>query len=712
VKKYSAEDLAELYTNAESEDKEVFAEMKSNILLESGEHYSKKNLDKYLNRARTANIPEATKLRITKNHIQKITSHYCEAIMSQSPGVKIVPQNDSELQDQKDAELNQSVWTNVKQKLKLADKVRSFCQDYVTIGECAAKIFWDPNKGDFVGYEQKVDESGAPVFDQMGQPVADEEAPVFSGELEIERIFGFNLLKAPGAKTMDESHVLIVRKMAQIKDTKKMYANDPEKLKYITEGSKEEFVVFDSSKSSYTRTKDQILVKEYYFKPCADYPMGYFYIAVDGGILEEGELPFGIYPLAWRGFDLFPTRARGYSKIKVIRPYQAEINRAASQQATHQVTLADDKIIYQAGTKLAPGALLPGVRGVTYQGAAPTILPGRTGEQFTAYVADTITEMYSVAMLEEIEQDNTASSQVDPWANLYKNIRQKKKFARYGEGFEFFLVEVCETALKVLKNYLPDDALIQMVGRKEIVNIPEFKKTTPLCYQISVEAVEDSLETQMGKQLTATHIMQYVGKQLPQESIGRLIRELPFGNFETGFDDLTIDHDNVKNDMLTLERGEPVPFADSDNHAYYAQTMSARMKKADFKYLDQQIQANYQQAVQQHMEADAAQQEKILAAKNEQIPTTGPMVGVDLYVENKDDPTKPPKRARLPTSAVEWLVHQMEAQGQTLQKLEKYDQNNLANISQMLLSSSNAQGNAQGGSNGNSGNINGGGVPQ
>jgi hypothetical protein len=710
VKPKTIEDLQELYTNAEADDKEVFSEMRSNLQLVAGEHYSKKSLDKYFNRQRLGNQNEPNKLRLTKNHIQKIVSHYAEAIMSQSPGVKIVPQIDSELQDQKNAELNQAVWTHVKSAEKLREKSRALCDDYCQIGECAVKIFWDPYKGDFIGYEQKVDESGMPVFDEMGQPVADESRPTFTGGIEFERIFGFNILRAPGAKSMDESNVIILRKMSDMKDLKKIYEGDEEKSKYITESSKEEFVVFDSAKSSYTRTKGQVLIKEYYFRPCMEYPNGYFYITTDAGILEEGELPFGIFPIVWRGFEQYPTRPRGYSKIKVVRPYQAEINRAASQQSTHQVTLADDKIIYMAGTKLAPGALLPGVRGVTYQGQAPTILPGRTGEQFTAYIADTISEMYSVAMLEELNEDNPSSAQTDPWANLYKNIRQKKKFAKYGEGFENFLIEMCQTALKVLKAYLPDDMTIQMVGRKEQVNIPEFKSTTSQDYLIKVEAVEDSLETQMGKQLTATHVMQYVGKQLPPEALGNLIKELPFGNFESGFDEFTIDSDNVKNDMLALERGEPPMFNDSDNHEYYVKKFGSRIKKPDFRYLDPMIQQNYQQVLQMHMEADAKQKEAILAAKNEQIPTSGPMVGVDLYVANKEDPSKAPKRARLPTSAVEWLVKQMEAQGQTMEKLEKYDQGNLAKISEMLLSSA-AQGNAPGGMNG-TGNINGGGIPQ
>lgn len=705
MKKYTVEELNELYTSAEQEDKEVFSEMRSNIQLVAGEHYSKKSLDKYFNRVRPQGMSEPQRLRLTKNHVQKIAHHYEEAIMSAAPGVKIVPQIDSELQDQKDAELNESVWRFVKHKHKLRDKIRQFVKDYTEIGEVCCKVFWDPNEGEFLGYGQKMDEMGLPLTDQMGNPVPDEGTPIFSGDFVFERIFGFNVFRAPGAKSMEESSFIGIRKMSDLKELKKQYEDDPEKLKYLEEASKEEFVVFDSAKSGYTRTKNQILIKEYYFKPCLQYPMGYFYITTENGILEEGELPFGIFPIVWRGFDLYPTRPRGYSVIKRIRPYQAELNRASSQQATHQVTLADDKIIYQAGTKLSPGAILPGVRGITFQGQAPTILEGRTGEQFTGYIASTISEMYQVAELDEISQEEPSASQVDPWANLFKSIKNKKKFAKYGEGFESFLVELCEKTLALAKYYLPDDVFIQMVGRKEQVNLAEFRKTTPLSYQIKVEAMEDTLETQMGRQLTATHIMQYVGKQLPEESIGKLIKLMPFGNFEEGFDEFTIDFDNCRNDMLALERGEPVMFSDSDNHQYYIKRFNSRMKKPDFRYLDPMIQQNYAQKLQMHEEALAKQIETERAAQSEMIPTSGPMIGVDMYVENKEDPTKAPKRARLPSAAVEWLVKQMEAQGQTMDKLERLDKNNLANIASMLLSSSNAQGNAQGGNfNGPTGN--------
>jgi hypothetical protein len=242
------------------------------------------------------------------------------------------------------------------------------------------------------------------------------------------------------------------------------------------------------------------LVRYHFFRPCKQYPQGYYYISTERGILEEAEIPFGIYPIIWQGFDTYSTNPRGYSIIKVARPYQAEINRASSQAATHQITVGDDKIIYQGGTKMAPGALLPGVRGITYQGAAPQILPGRDGGQFLPYIESQISEMYSACMLEEINMEKE-SGQIDPYTLLFRSASSKVKFSRYIEKVEAFMKEFCQVTLELAKHYLPDDAFIQAVGKSEAINIQEFRATVPLSYQIKVEEQSADISDRLGQQL-------------------------------------------------------------------------------------------------------------------------------------------------------------------------------------------------------------------
>jgi hypothetical protein len=163
--------------------------------------------------------------------------------------------------------------------------------------------------GELKGFEAEVerDDAGEPVKDPNGNviPTYDESGqmvpsnkPVFTGSITYERFFGFNVMRDPACKNMDDSPYIILRKMAQISDLKAMVAGDEDKLKFIQASSADTFNVFDASSGNYSQVKDQCMVREFYYRKCADYPLGYYYITTENGILFEGELPFGIYPLS------------------------------------------------------------------------------------------------------------------------------------------------------------------------------------------------------------------------------------------------------------------------------------------------------------------------------------------------------------------------------------------------------------------------------
>lgn len=683
-------DLAELnkrYQDGEACDSELFSEQRSNVLLVAGEHYTKFG-SKFWNKLRdNRQINPDQKLRLTKNHTQKITKTYKNNITSYAPWVSPVPKNENELQDRKAAELNKAVWEDMKDRQKLKKKVREWVGDYIDIGECFVKVYFDPNAGEIVGYDQKLDDQGNPVFEMTddGQPVLDETGqpkptpgnPVFKGEIKFERFYGFNVLRAQSAKSMDDSPYVIVRKMSAISELMEIIGDDEDKKKALTESSKDTFIVFNGTNGEYTKSKDEILVAEHFIKPCMDYPNGYFYIHTPHGILFEGELPFGIFPVLYVGFDEHATTPRARSIIKVIRPYQAEVNRSASKIAEHQVTLGDDKIVFAAGSKVTHGGQLPGVRGIAVSGPPPTVISGRSGDQYLGYMNSQIDEMYKVSNVFEDTEESKAN--MEPLALLWRSIRHKKKFSLYAEKFEDFLVEICETALALAKEYYTDAHLIPAIGKREYINISEFKSQDKLCYMIKVVARGDDVETQMGKQIQMNQVLQYVGKQLKPEDIGRMLRAMPFMDGEEAFSDLTLDFDNATNVLLALDRGEQVSAEESDNHPYMIKKLTNRMRQGDFKLLSPQIQANYAKLKSEHDAIEAFMQDKVQNAKSGYIPTGGYMVTCDFYVNDPADPSKT-KRAKLPYESMDWLLKRLEEQGSSLQRLEGMQTSMLAGI--------------------------------
>lgn len=652
-------DIAELnriYNQAETCDSELFTEQRSNILLVSGEHYSKSG-SKFLQRLRsTKDVSQEQKLRLTKNHIHKIATTHVNSIVTLAPGVGIRPNNESELQDQKAAELNDSAWKEIKKRQKFSERRRRWAQNFFNVGEVATKIFWDYNAGKFLGYEQNVD----PVTGEITNG-----DPKFSGDLVWEDVLGFNLLRAPEAKSISTSPYLIVRKMEDIADLKKSLPEDKHHMLAATKD--DTYRVFDGS-SNYPAVKDQVLIREFYYRPSIKFPQGHYYITTYGGILFEGDLPLGKFPIIYKGYDEIETSPRCRSLIKQLRPCQVEINRGASKYAEHQITVGDDKILYQKGATLANGSLLPGVRGVQYTGMAPTVLGGRAGSQFLEGILANIEEMYKLANIFEANEEK--ASQMDPYAQLFSAIRNKKRFSIYAEKFEEYLIDICELSLELFRYFVSEDEFIQITGRSEFVNIAEFKNSKPLCYQIKLEAQNDDVESKMGKMLSINHIMQYVGPQMGKDEIGKLISVMPYVNEEQAFSDFTRNYKAVTNEILALDRGQYPETPKHFDHIYAAQRISARMLESDFNALDPQIQDNYRKKLEEHDFNETENQRKIQAAKADYIPTDGYFVVCDYYVVNPKDPMKK-DRLKIPSKSLEWLVQRLTDQGNSTEKLQQ-----------------------------------------
>jgi hypothetical protein len=660
--------LNDLYARSEESLKSDFAKMRSSLLLIAGEHYNKRN-GRFWDRIRTTKqLNTEAKLRLTKNHVGRIVRRYANTIMATAPGVVVSPANEKELSDQKSAQMNQSVWSHIKYKNDWPSTVMSWADDFVGIGEVWTKVWYDESVGPLVGYEPMVDEMGNEIADAMGVVQIDESKPVREGMVKFEEFYGFNVLTDPAAKDARKSKWYCLRKMSAIDDLKAQFPQHAEKLH---DSNDEAFVVFDVGGGYRESSKGEVLVREFHFRPSAKYPKGYWCISTSQIKLAEGEYPEDeegvLFPICCEPFETIQTKSRGIALTDPLRPYQAEINRSASKIAEHQITLGDDKLILQNGAKMSSGVQVPGIRGISVSGAAPTILPGRSGEQYVEYMLSQIREMYQVA---DLEEDDVVDGNLDPHTLLYRAASQKKKFKRYIQRFESFLTNVCKTALRTAKVYMPDSAVIAAVGKQESVNIAEFRAVDPQHTVIKVEAQSDDIESKLGRQLVMNHVLQYVGTQLDPSVIGKMITLMPYADVESSFSDLTIDYENATNDILALDRGELPMINEHDNHEYVVKRLTQRMKQADFRMLPPEIQQNYQAVMQAHMDIMRAQKDAILREQAGMIPASGTLVGVDFYVADPNNPERT-RRARLPYDAVNWLVQKLDAQAGILQMLEE-----------------------------------------
>lgn len=686
----SITDLNSAFTSGEAADSNIFAEMRSNGLLKDGDHY-KQVSDRILSRLQDTSLNQESKLFLTVNHIQVVVKTYVNNLLTQVPNVHYIPHNEKELADKKDAELCQAVWSDACYKQRFDEKRHKFANSFVTEGEVVAFVYFDQTKGQFLGYKQKTNEFGDPLFfdpileeetaasvDELGQPLEmiESDEAVFSGELCIDTIKPTDLIRPSSCESLEDAEWLCIRKLVPIAVAESLAVGEtPEETeelkKLVQEGAESVFTVLDGSRGEYKDTKGMTEVRYFYVRPCPDYPEGYIYItAGSNGILQEMPLPYGIFPIVTEGFDEIPSSPRHRSIIKPLRPVQVEINRLASQEAKNSIIFGDKKVLLPTGGKFSKGDRFDGMRVFKFSGQTPTIVDGDSGfASFGPAIQAKVQEMYKLA---NIDLELADSAVTDTTALLYRNLSQNKKYVLYAQKFERFLTKVSKLYINLAKHYYDDNTLIRAVGRREMLNIAEFRNVSEMNYRVKAVPVTDNIDSMMGRHLSIEKALQYAG-DLPEHVRGQLIKDMPFLSTTKNLDALTLTVENIESDILALDRGEYRPARPNDKHELYIEMLTNRTKQGDFNFLPPQVQQMFEQRINEHQQIMADQIRQRKAMEDSIIPIAPPYVKVDIYenVVGKDGlPTNKVVKKTLPMGAIMWLIQRIEDQGQSQQQLE------------------------------------------
>jgi hypothetical protein len=656
---FKIDKLNKMYQGGKNADKSLFSEQRTNILLRMGDHY-KKNSGRVFDELRQRGvISRDKKIRLTKNHIHRITNTYENAILEANPSVKAIPYNETEQQDIKSAQLNQSVIDWAKHSNKWKTKQAKAVHDFINIGEVFAKVRWNPEKNQF----------------------------------DIDRVLAFDMKRNPEARSLDEVKWWIHEQMVNMDEFKKLAKKlKPDDVDKIAPTHCKTVKIFDTSNGGWKEVNDQVMVRELFYKPDAIHKKGRYVMFTDEHILVDEELPFGIFPIISAGFDELTTSPRSAAIIRVCRPYQVEINRAASKMAEHQITLGDDKVFIQKGTKLTNGGYIHGVRAYQVSGKEPIIQAGRTGAQYLEYQLSQVREMYEAANLTSILEDKQVLG--DPYQLLFSAMKDKKKFVKYVEKYEQFEIDLFSTLLQMAKHYLEPGMIIRVAGRSETMNIPEFKDTSDMGFEIKIVPQTGDVESQFGKILSITQTLQYAGGQLDPTQIGSLIKNLPFANDKKIFESLTLDSDNAENIILAMDRGEWIDVTPNENHTFMINALDHRTKKSDFRFMDDVVKELYNKRLTVHQELFSMQQLAKQQMDMGMIPTDGFLVTVNASWPNPANNNKV-ERIKIPSGALEWIVSKLQQQGTFLAEMEKLPPEAQSEVSQLPQVLNRSQGEEQ-----------------
>lgn len=644
--------IVTLYEDARMCDKSLLADMRTNVMLRNGKHYSETTTKSFKNLRDKGVISENQRIKITKNHMHRITNDYINSILSRNPSSAVRAYNESDMSDVKDAELSNAVMQDIKLCNSWKRLRRDFVTDQVVVGETYATIKFDYS-------------SGKIAKDMYGQ-----EYPI--GQIKIEKRMGFECKRDSAARSFQDCRYIMFDKSVDLEDARSIVKKlAPEKVDALSEDSCSDNIVgFDINKGVYSSEAKKTLFIETYIRKCAEYPNGQYILSTKEFIIFQMDLPLGIFPVYQLGFDPIQTTPRCSSIISVARPYQAEINRASSKQTEHQITIGDDKLVISSASSVTNGGKMHGVRVMKTDGEKPVYLAGRDGGQFTAFILEQIRQMYQAVNLPHLINDAATGEKTgDPLSLLYKSMSQRGIYAFYLEMWEDFEKELFTDAIRLAKHYYSEDHVIKIVGKKEQVNIQEFRDTSDDGFDIVIEESNGDIETKYGKLLTITNILQYTGSNLSQEQIGQLIKELPYANKERVFNSLTTNVDLVENMLLALDRGEQPPIPKFANVDMLLSALANRTVQPDFVALPPEKKMLYQQYIQQLEQTKAQQQLQVQQASQGLIPADGFLTTVNASVKNPT--TGKVERIKMPSQAIAWLWQKLNQQGLYSQQMSQ-----------------------------------------
>ena len=654
VDPFSLEKL--LYWSSESfaVDEAAFQEMRSNILMDTGKHHAPMGGAGISREFARHQRRPSNRLLITLNQIPRLADAFVNELYAHGPDVTVAANDEGDIRASRLAQLNRKVWgyhkTRSESYQERVDKNRG---DFIVVGEVANKFYWD-NQSDWV---------------------------------KGESMLPFNVGRAPASDSCESSPWLFHRNVYSKDRIYTVFG--PEWGKRIIESGQSDYgdqpfasrVIFDSQTREYMDQQNAIELTEFYFRPNKYYPKGYYCFFLPNWKIAEGELPGGIFPIVTGRCMITTGMPRGHSFIRRVYNYQMEINRAASQDATNMQSFGWDCVFTNASSSVEFGKDLTGIK--HYKVAAHGTLKdsflyvqGTGVPKFTEYWTSLIKAMDYEVNLDSSIIEKTQPSSGDISYVLFSRIHNKAKFQIIASRKSDFDVKCADKELDLLRYYLGPGDVITAGNREDIVIMSDFKATTSRDYTLKVEPSTDTPETQLGKQIMIQNLLQYSGQNLDKEDIGMLMREYPVSNAKQLFSEFTMKYDSIVQNIIMLEKGLFPITTRGEDFTYKANRLAVRMGRPDFPFLPVPIQQMFQKFLQYCEQMAQQMANERLRLEKGMIPTTGALIGTDLYVNipNRKGGGPVQKRLRLPQDSLRWLLETLKKQGTVMEELSQLPQ--------------------------------------
>jgi hypothetical protein len=384
-----------------------------------------------------------------------------------------------------------------------------------------------------------------------------------------------------------------------------------------------------------------VKVRQYWAKPCDDYPQGARIVWAQGKVLDTDLKPFDPFPyIMFTGIPV-PGRLYGMGIVELLQGPQTELNKTLSQMAENRNRIGNPTGIAAKQAIGDPEVFLERISQAGgwhffdesgSQHPIPQYLEPPTLPDYIKELPDQIRRS-----MEDISgQHEVTNAQVPPGVTAAAAItllldqddtRLALAIADHEEGLGIIGTKVLEH----VSQYYTDSRIIKIAGEDGAWQIFDFRNTDLRGNtHIEVQANSSFPQSQAAKQAMMKDIitmMTQTGNGLHGRQLSQFFRDLGLGATDHLIQEYTRNETQVNRENVLLARGVPLPINDYDDTQAHIDGHTDHQKSATYAKYTPPAKQNFDAHValhraklQQEQQEQMAQQAAAAAAQSGQPP--------------------------------------------------------------------------------------------
>ena len=488
------------------------------------------------------------------------------------------------------------------------------------------KCTWDPKIGDPVDVLVRPD--GGLMADESGKPMRGDQqvAQAFAsatgaqvkskriapGDVKIEAPSPFGMFVDPLCDIFEDAEWLIEESIKSVDYCKRHFdvvlkpdaAANPGLVEMQLMGG------LGNAGSTYKGVK----LRQYWAKPCDEWPNGVRIVYAQGKVLDSDEQPFDPMPFVMYTGIPVPGRLYGMGLVELLQGPQTELNKTLSQMAENRNRIGNPTGIAARQAIGDPEIFLEKVSEAGgwhffdetgSQHPIPQYLEPPTLPDYIKELPDQIRR----AMEDISGQHEVTNAQVPPGVTAAAAItllldQDDTRLALANADHEEGLGIIGTKVLEHVGKYYTDSRIIKIAGEDGAWQIFDFRNTD-LRGNTHIEVQAGSMfpQTQAAKQAMMKDIitmMTQTGNGLHGRQLSQFFRDLGLGATDHLIQEYTRNETQVNRENVLLAQGQRLPINDYDDTQAHIDGHTDHQKTATYAKYPAQIQANFEAHVALH----------------------------------------------------------------------------------------------------------------